>query len=104
MTAQENASIAVSCLGHRLVAYGIGEPSTVRVKNFASGEEDPSDVQAERLAQLRQWVDRLRELEDDQTIRALSIGMWPTLNDEAPIQLFRDGQGQRALSAARSYY
>lgn len=104
MTAQENASIAVSCLGRRLTAYAIGVRKTSEVERIATGEAEATAIQSERLEQLARWVDRLRELESDPTIRALSLGMWPSLNDEAPIQLFHEGQGQLALDAARGYY
>lgn len=104
MTAQENARIAVECLGLRLTAFALGIRKTSEVKGMTTGEVTPTTLQAVNLEQLAEWVTILRKLESDATIRALSIGMWPDLNDEAPIELFHTGQGRRALAAARSYY
>jgi hypothetical protein len=104
MTAQENARIAVDCLGLRLTAFALGVRKTSEVKGMTIGEVTPTTLQAVKLEQLAEWVTTLRKLESDATIRALSMGMWPDLNDEAPIELFHYGQGQRALDAARSYY
>lgn len=103
MSSTEDATIAISCLGRRLVAFAIGESSTVKADKFATGEEIPSVTQTMRLHGLAKWVTIMRKLESDETIRALSIGAWPELDDHAPIELFHNGQGWRALIAARSY-
>lgn len=103
MTASENAAVAVSCLGRRLVAFAIGTRSPAAVERIATGEQGATAIQTGRLEQLAEWVTILRELESDRTIVALSMGMWPTLDDQAPIELFHNGEGSRALIAARSY-
>jgi hypothetical protein len=103
MSAADDASVAISCLGRRLTAFAIGEPSTSKVERFATGEDLPSIQQEIRLFGLAKWIGIMRDKEADPTIRALSIGQWPELNDQAPIELFHIGQGWRALIAAKSY-
>jgi hypothetical protein len=71
----------VECLGLRLTAFALGIRKTSEVKGMTTGEVTPTTLQAVNLEQLAEWVTILRKLESA-TIRALSIGMWPDLNDE----------------------
>lgn len=103
MAANKDAAIAISCLGRRLTAYAVGIVAPSHTELIATGEIGATALQTGRLDLLAQWVNEMRSKESDPVIQALAIGSWPELEDAAPIELFHEGHGQRALEAARSY-
>ena len=77
-------------LSDRQIAHAIGAtPSTVR--EWLAGRSVPTDLQAERLAELSLLVERLARLLD-----AISIPLWlntpvPALGDDKPIDRIAAG-------------
>lgn len=91
-------------LGQRLVAYCVGVSSAPRVGRWATGEELPAGKQRRALVDLYAIVSELQKGGDgDSTIRAWFTGMNPDLNDEAPAEVFREGNRQRVRDAASSF-
>jgi hypothetical protein len=93
--------------GQRVIAYCAGVRSPKLVDKWARHEAVPTLEQAHRLADLEAWVEALRgpdgNGEANETIRALAFGMWPDLDDRAPVEVIRDGEGWRAVSAAQGW-
>lgn len=90
-------------LGVRLVAYIGGVKSARQVSTWADGAGEPGEADQERLRHAFHAASLLRERYDATTVQSWFKGINPTLNDEAPAQLLREGDpatGPRAVIAA----
>jgi hypothetical protein len=93
-------------LGSRAVAYAMGLESPEAVGDFSAGAVAPGpDVEA-TLRDLAEVVETGLEIENGsaELVRATLIGMNPNLNDQAALELFHNGQGQRVVEAVRSVF
>ncbi|GAA4489907.1 hypothetical protein [Microbacterium panaciterrae] len=90
-------------LGVKLVAYIGGVKSARQVSTWADGDGEPGVADRERLRHAFHAASLLRERYDVTTVQSWFKGINPTLNDEAPAQLLREGDpvtGPRAVIAA----
>jgi hypothetical protein len=91
-------------LGQRQVAFAVGIKSSKEVGRWATDDSKPRDETDVRLRQLFRVVEVLRKGgEEPDTIRAWLLGSNPSLDEEAPIEAFRDGRWTEALRAAESF-
>jgi hypothetical protein len=94
-------------LGVKLVAYIGGVKSTRQVSIWADGSGEPGAADQERLRHAFHAAALLRERYDAVTVQSWFKGINPTLNDEAPAQVLREGQptvGPRSvIAAARAF-
>jgi hypothetical protein len=89
-------------LGVRLVAYIGGVKSARSVSTWAEGTGAPGEVDRERLRHAFHAAVLLRERYDATTVQSWFKGMNPSLNDDAPAHLLREGdplQGARDVIA-----
>jgi hypothetical protein len=103
VTIQDDAGLCQEVLGQRMTAFGCLERNPRSVGRWADGSTSPQADQQDRLTYLADAVRLLRELESDETIRALMLGANPGLNDQAPIEVLRDGHGRSVVAAADSF-
>jgi uncharacterized protein (DUF2384 family) len=92
-------------LGQKLVAYAVGVRSPKLVGRWAAGDHDPRPDSEKRLREMyRVWL-TLKEGDYDSpsTLRAFLMGSNPNLQDRAPIDVIRDGQGVEAVHAAEAF-
>jgi hypothetical protein len=89
-------------LGQQLVAYAIGECDPKVIGNFARDEAQPSEDVEATLRDLAEVTETLlfHEQGSAPIVRAVMVGMNPTLGDESVIGLFHEGQAQRVLAVA----
>lgn len=94
-------------LGVRLVAYLGGVKSARQVSLWADGGGTPGEPDQARLRHAYHAAALLRESYDPITVQSWFRGINPSLNDEAPAQVLRDGDpisGPRAvISAAKAF-
>ncbi|WP_109212269.1 MULTISPECIES: hypothetical protein [Microbacterium] len=94
-------------LGVKLVAYIGGVKSARSVSSWADGTGEPGQNDRERLRHAFHAAALLRERYDPITVQSWFRGINPSLNDEAPAQLLREGDlvaGPRAvIAAAKSF-
>lgn len=94
-------------IGPRLVAYIGGVMSTMSVSAWARGTEAPDEVTRERLRHAFHVAALLTERYDATTVQSWFKGMNPSLNDEAPALVLREGdplEGARdVIAAAKSF-
>jgi hypothetical protein len=89
-------------LGQRLVAYGVGLRNPKTVGTWARGGTPRHDAQ-QRLRDLYRTVLLLEAHERPDTIRAWLIGANPQLEDQAPIELLRNGEVAAVFRAAEAF-
>jgi hypothetical protein len=101
----EIAKFLQEVLTRRLVAYAVGVKDAKTITRWASGEiTEIRDPEIEkRLRATYQIVDLLLSVDDPVTVRSWFLGMNPELDDEAPIEVIREGRLKDALGAARAY-
>lgn len=94
-------------LGVRLVGYIGGVKSARSVSSWADGQGAPGEKDQERLRHAYHAAALLRERYDAVTVQAWFKGMNPSLGDEAPAQVLRDGEplevARDVLAAAKSF-
>ena len=94
-------------IGARLVAYIGGVMSTMPVSAWARGTEAPDEAERERLRHAFHVAALLRERYDAITVQSWFKGRNPSLNDDAPAHILREGnqlEGARDVIAfAKSY-
>jgi uncharacterized protein (DUF2384 family) len=95
----ETASRLQERIGQRLVAYAVGVSSPRLVGRWAN-DTLPSDEVVVKLRQLDHVVDLICAAYSAETARAWLMGMNDYLDDQAPIEVIRDGQGAQAMLAA----
>jgi hypothetical protein len=78
-------------LGVRLVAYIGGVKSARSVSTWAEGTGAPGEVDRERLRHAFHAAALLREQYDPTTVQSWFKGMNPSLNDDAPAHVLREG-------------
>ena len=98
----EIASELQEQLGQRLVAYATGIRSPRVVGRWAHGVE-PHEQHALRLRELYRTCLLLEQDFSPTTIRAWLQSANPDLEDEAPIQLLRDGNDTVVIRAAQTF-
>lgn len=87
-------------LGQRLVAYAAGIRSPKLVGRWAAGAHPPAPAAEQRLRALYRTALILDAAYGPETTRAWLTGSNPDLNDEAPLELLRDGQDVAVFNAA----
>jgi hypothetical protein len=90
-------------LGVRLVAYIGGVKSARQVSIWADAAGEPGGADQERLRHAFHAASLLRERYDATTVQSWFKGINPTLNDESPAHLLREGDlttAPRAVIAA----
>ena len=92
----------VDLLGSRLIARTCGVDVS-SVSRWKSGQTAPTTESETKLRAARQIAALLLGAESDHTVRAWFIGMNPQLDDDAPIDVIRDGGAKEVLASARSY-
>jgi uncharacterized protein (DUF2384 family) len=91
-------------LGQKLVAYAAGVRSPKLVGRWAAGEHDPRSESEKRLRDLyRVWLTLKEEYDSPSTLRAFLMGANPNLQDRAPIDVIREGDGIEAVHAAEAF-
>jgi hypothetical protein len=90
-------------LGQRLVAFCVGVRSSKLIGRWATEEELPTQDQRRLILDLYAITEELRKVAGDSTIRAWFTGMNPDLGDEAPAEVFREGNRQSVRDAARTF-
>lgn len=94
-------------LGVRLVAYIGGVKSARSVSAWAAGDGAPGERDQDRLRHAFHVAALLRERYDAATVQSWFKGMNPSLGDEAPAQLLREGEpldaARRVVAAAKSF-
>ncbi len=101
----EISEVLQTTLGQRLVAYALAEEDPQTIGRFARAEEEPSEETAATLRDLAEVVDTGLQIDgSEEVVRATMIGMNPSLNDQAPIELFHNGEGQRVVAVAQSVF
>ena len=97
------ASELQDALGQKLVAYATGVRSPKLVGRWATGT-NPRDEAEKRLRELYRVYYMLHQHEHgDGTIRAFLAGSNPDLQDQAPIEVIREGHGVDAFRAAEAF-
>lgn len=100
----EVSNVLQGALGQRLVAYAIGERNPKRIGQLARGEDAPSPVEEVTLRDLAEVTETLANKGcSDAMTRSLLLGMNPSFDDEAPIQLFHQGDSARVVAAAPGF-
>lgn len=94
-------------LGVRLVAYIGGVKSARQVSTWADGAGEPGERDRERLRHAYHAAALLRERYDATTVQSWFKGMNPSLGDQAPAQLLREGEpfevARDVIAAAKSF-
>jgi hypothetical protein len=92
-------------LGTGLLMYMLDIKDPKTITRWANGQvESIRSIEVERrLRAIDQTVEILLEVDSPTTIRGWFFGMDPTLNDESPVDVIRQGRLSDALSAAASY-
>jgi hypothetical protein len=91
-------------LGQRQVAYAVGVKTTKEVGRWAADDSSPRDETDVQLRRLFRVVEVLRKGgEEPDTIRAWLLGSNPSLEEEAPIEAFRNNRWMEVLRAAESF-
>lgn len=94
-------------LGVKLVAYIGGVKSARSVSSWADGTSEPGQNDRERLRHAFHAAALLRERYDAITVQSWFRGINPSLNDEAPAQLLREGDlvasPRAVIAAAKSF-
>lgn len=94
-------------LGVRLVAYIGGVKSARMVSAWAEGTGEPGERDRERLRHAYHAAALLRERYDAMTVQSWFKGMNPSLADQAPAQLLREGEpfevARDVIAAAKSF-
>ena len=94
-------------LGVRLVAHIGGVQSARSVSTWVDGTRTPGEVDRERLRHAYQVAALLRERYDATTVQSWFKGMNPSLNDEAPAHVLREGDprkgAQDVIAVAKAF-
>lgn len=94
-------------LGVRLVGYIGGVKSARSVTSWADGQGAPGEKDQERLRHAYHAAALLRERYDAVTVQSWFKGINPSLGDQAPAQVLRDGEpldvAREVLAAAKSF-
>lgn len=94
-------------IGVRLVAYVGGVKSARSVSSWADGDTEPGERDRERLRHAYHAAALLREHYDSTTVQSWFKGMNPSLGDQAPAQLLREGDpfdvARDVIGAAKSF-
>ncbi|QIZ99841.1 hypothetical protein [Leifsonia sp. PS1209] len=94
-------------LGVRLVGYIGGVKSARSVSSWADGQGSPGEKDQERLRHAYHAAALLRERYDAITVQSWFKGMNPSLGDQAPAQVLREGEplevAREVLAAAKSF-
>lgn len=94
-------------LGVRLVAYIGGVKSAPSVSTWADGTGTPGEVDRERLRQAFHVAAMLRERYDATTVQSWFKGMNPSLDDDAPAHVLREGDplkgGRDVIAVAEAF-
>jgi hypothetical protein len=94
-------------LGVRLVGYIGGVKASRSVSSWADGQGAPGEKDQERLRHAYHAAALLRERYDAITVQSWFKGMNPSLGDEAPAQVLREGEplevARDVLAAAKSF-
>ena|SRR5487761_1307629 len=98
---QEVAGVLQETLGQRLVAFGIGERNPKRIGAFARAEDAPDEATEKVMRDMAEVTEVLTERDSPEVARAVMIGMNPSLNDQAPIEVIHNGESERVVAVAR---
>jgi hypothetical protein len=101
----EMAKFLQDSLGTGLLMYLVDVKDPKTISRWANGQVDSIrnlDVER-RLRATNQIVEILLEIDSARTIRGWFLGMDPTLDDESPADVIREGRLSDALGAAVSY-
>ncbi|UAJ81758.1 hypothetical protein IT072_20630 (plasmid) [Leifsonia sp. ZF2019] len=94
-------------LGVRLVGYIGGVKSARSVSVWVDGQGAPGEKDQERLRHAFHAAALLRERYDAVTVQSWFKGMNPSLGDEAPARILREGEpmevAREVLAAAKSF-
>jgi hypothetical protein len=94
-------------LGVRLVGYIGGVKSARSVSSWADGTGEPGVKDRERLQHAYHAAALLRERYDATTVQSWFKGMNPSLGDQAPAQVLREGEplvvAGDVIAAAKSF-
>lgn len=94
-------------LGARLVAYIGGVKSARAVSTWAEGTGVPGELESQRLRHAFHVAALLRERYDATTVQSWFKGMNPSLDDDAPAHILREGnplEGARdVIAVAKSF-
>jgi hypothetical protein len=101
----EISGVLQGVLGQRLVAYAIAERDPKKIGALARAEVEPTEEVAATLRDLAEVTETGLEIDgSEEIVRATMIGMNPSLNDQAPIEMFHNGEGHRVAAVARSVF
>lgn len=87
-------------LGAKLVAYVAGVNTTSKVRAWAEGQQQPTDLASVQLAiavEAMRWANR----DSAQVLQAWMMGMNPLLGDNAPACMIRDATTDQQLQDVR---
>jgi hypothetical protein len=91
-------------VGQRQVAFAVGIRSSKEVGRWANAESKPRVETDARLRNLYRVVEALRNSgEEPETIRAWMLGANPSLEEKAPIEIFKEGGWTDVLGAAELF-
>ncbi|CAN5577100.1 hypothetical protein BH09CHL1_BH09CHL1_25750 [soil metagenome] len=101
----EMAKFLQDSLGTGLLMYLVDVKDPKTIARWANGQVDSiRNLGVERrLRATNQIVEILLEIDSARTIRGWFLGMDPTLDDESPADVIREGRLADALGAAVSY-
>lgn len=102
-TPQEMAGSLQEAAGQRLVAYATKNKSPKVVGRWALGQHEPQGDSLQRLRDLYRTYLILSDSERPDTIRAWLQSANPLLNDQAPIELLREGHSAEVFRAAADF-
>jgi hypothetical protein len=92
----------VELLGTKLVAY-LADVDVSTINRWASASNKPKLETEVKLRNTIQIARELLQVDANYTVRAWFIGMNPQLDDEAPIDMIREGNHRAVIAAARSF-
>lgn len=103
MDSARQAAHLQTIIGQRLTAYGVGVQTPKIVGQWADGAPILTIGAATRLHDLHKIVTILEKQYDPETIRAWLMGMNSDMQDRAPIEVVREGEGVEAIYAAAAF-
>lgn len=101
-TTAEIAAELQNALGQKMMSFMLDvQPRTFG--EWATGKASPRGKNNDALRHIAHIYNVLADVDDKHTIRLWFVGMNPMLDDDAPVEIIRDGQFKAALAAARSF-